>query len=114
MSRADNREINSGNTITDNLIHDVANQYLGGIGIWVGYTQHSTIAHNQIDDVPYTAISIGWGGWHSDLLTPNTDPNVNADNRISDNLMFNYMQTSATAGPSTPTAVRPTASPSSW
>ena len=71
---ADNREINSGNVITDNLIHHVAIQYLGGIGIWVGYTQHTTISHNQIDDVPYTAISIGWGGWHSDLLTPNNDP----------------------------------------
>ncbi|HEX3840032.1 MAG TPA: right-handed parallel beta-helix repeat-containing protein [Acidimicrobiales bacterium] len=94
----DNREINSGNTITDNLIHHVAIQYLGGIGIWVGYSQRTTIAHNQIDDVPYTAISIGWGGWHSNLLSPNSDPNVNSGNRITDNLMFNYMQTLGDGG----------------
>ena len=65
---ADNREIDLGDTITDNYIHDVANQYLGGVGIWVGYAQHALITHNQIDDVPYTAISIGWGGWHSTVL----------------------------------------------
>ena len=68
-------EINSGNVITDNYIHDVANQYLGGVGIWLGYTQRSLIAHNQIDDVPYTGISIGWGGWHANVLTPNSDSN---------------------------------------
>jgi hypothetical protein len=95
---ADNREINSGNIITDNLIHSVAIQYLGGIGIWVGYSQHTTISHNQIDDVPYTAISIGWGGWHSNLLSPNSDPNVNTYNQITDNLMFNYMQTLGDGG----------------
>jgi hypothetical protein len=95
---ADNREIVSGNTITDNLIQDVAIQYLGGIGIWVGYTAHTTISHNQIDDVPYSAISIGWGGWHSNFLTPNNDPNVNTDNQITDNLMFNYMQSLGDGG----------------
>jgi hypothetical protein len=85
-------EINLGNVITDNYIHDVAIQYLGGIGIWVGYSQGSEIEHNQIDDVPYTGISIGWAGWHANILTPNSDPNVNADNTISDNLIYNYMQ----------------------
>jgi hypothetical protein len=95
---ADNREINSGNTITDNLIHHVAIQYLGGIGIWVGYSQHTTISHNQIDDVPYTAISIGWGGWHTTFLSPDNDPNVNTGNRITDNLMFNYMESMGDGG----------------
>jgi hypothetical protein len=89
---SDNREIDANDTITDNYIHDVANEYLGGIGIWVGYAQHAVITHNQIDDVPYTAISIGWAGWHSSFASPNSDPNVNADNVISDNLLFNYMQ----------------------
>ncbi len=89
---ADGREINTNDTISDNYIHNVANQYLGGIGIWVGYAQHMLITHNQIDDVPYTAISVGWAGWHSTALTPRSDPNVNADNVVSDNLLYNYMQ----------------------
>ena len=95
---ADNREINADDTIIDNDIHDVANQYLGGVGIWVGYTHHAVISHNQIDHVPYTAISIGWGGWHSNVLSPDSDPNVNADNVISDNLLYDYMQTLGDGG----------------
>jgi hypothetical protein len=95
---SDQREINSGNTITDNYIHDVANQYLGGVGIWVGYAQHTMISHNQIDDVPYTAISMGWGGWHTSFINPDADPNVNSGNVITDNLMFNYMTTLGDGG----------------
>jgi hypothetical protein len=95
---ADNREIDAYDTISDNYIHNVANQFLGGVGIWEGYAQHSLITHNQVDDVPYTAISIGWAGWHSNILKPNSDPNVNADNVISDNLLYNYMQTLGDGG----------------
>jgi hypothetical protein len=91
-------EINANDTITDNDIHNVANQWLGGIGIWVGYTQHAVITHNQVDDVPYTAISIGWAGWHSNIFRPDDDPNVNADNVVSDNLLYNYMQTLGDGG----------------
>jgi hypothetical protein len=89
---ADNREIDSNDTISDNYIHNVAIEYLGGVGIWEGYAQHALISHNQIDDVPYTAISIGWAGWHANILSPDSDPNVNSDNVISDNLLYNYMQ----------------------
>lgn len=88
---AGSNEVDANNTVTDNYIYDVANQYLGGVGIWVGYTSGSVISHNQVDDVPYTAISIGWGGWHTTESDPNSDPNVNADNVISDNLLYNYM-----------------------
>jgi hypothetical protein len=88
----------SRNTITDNYIHDVANQYLGGIGIWLGYSQYSTVSHNQLNDLPYTAISIGWGGWHSNLANPNSDQNMNSHNLIADNLMFNYMTTLGDGG----------------
>jgi hypothetical protein len=89
---ANNSEINSGNSIVDNYIHNVAAEYAGGIGIWVGYTQHTLISHNQIDDLPYSGISIGWGGWHTDVSSPNTDANVNADNVISDNLIYEVMK----------------------
>ena len=91
-------EIDSGNVVTDNYIHDVANEYLGGVGIWLGYTQRSTISHNQIDQVPYTAISVGWGGWHTHLTTPDSDPNVNSANVIADNLLYDYMTTLGDGG----------------
>ena len=93
----DSGDIN-GNTITDNYVHDVANQYLGGVGIWLGYSQNSTVSHNQLNDLPYTAISIGWGGWHTNLANPNSDQNMNSHNKIADNVMYNYMTTLGDGG----------------
>lgn len=89
---AGSEEIDTGDTIADNYIHDVAIEWLGGVGIWIGYTQNLSVVHNQIDDVPYSAISMGWAGWHATVFSPNADPNVNTGNVIADNLLYDYMQ----------------------
>lgn len=91
---ADAREINADNRVSDNYIHDTSVEYQGGVGIWEGYTQNSDITHNQIDDVPYTAISSGWG-WAYD---PSTDTTVARGNRIDENLIFDHMQTLVDGG----------------
>ncbi|HVW80975.1 MAG TPA: right-handed parallel beta-helix repeat-containing protein [Mycobacteriales bacterium] len=85
-------------TVTENYIHQVANQYLGGVGIWIGYSTYSRITHNYIEHVPYTAISIGWGGWHQTVLAPNRNPNGNAGNVVSNNVMYDYMHTLGDGG----------------
>ena len=80
------------NTISDNWVHDVAAEFHGGVGIWVGYSQGTTVTHNQVDNTPYTAISVGWGGWHTDTLHPD-NPSVMGDNNVSYNLIYNYLTT---------------------
>jgi hypothetical protein len=85
-------------TIADNYVHRAAIQYLGGIGIWLGYVQHARIVHNQIDHVPYTGISVGWGGWHGDLLSADSDDNISAHNVVADNLIYHYMLTLGDGG----------------
>ncbi|MEW5979622.1 MAG: right-handed parallel beta-helix repeat-containing protein [Acidobacteriota bacterium] len=55
-----------GNQITNNYIHNVAVEYIGGVGIFVGYTDGTYIAHNEITKLPYTGISIGWGWGEAD------------------------------------------------
>ncbi|MHB1487247.1 MAG: right-handed parallel beta-helix repeat-containing protein [Acidimicrobiales bacterium] len=89
---ADDREINDGNTITNNWIQNVGAEYHGAVGIWVGYTRDTVIAHNQLDRLPYTAISVGWGGWHTDLLHP-ANPSIAGHNLIADNLIYDYLTT---------------------
>jgi hypothetical protein len=88
----DVREINTRNTITDNYVHAIGAEYPSAPGIWVGYTQHTTITHNQLNDLPYSGISLGWGGWHTNSETPDTNPNINGYNLIADNLIFHHMQ----------------------
>ena len=59
-----------GNHIENNLFRNVGAEYRGGIPIVVGYARYTRIAHNQIDHIPYAAISIGWGGWPDKIALP--------------------------------------------
>jgi hypothetical protein len=80
----------TGNTIADNHVFAAAVEYRGGVGILVGYAEHTLITHNQLDTLPYTAISIGWGGWLDKRGLP-AQPNFSNHNVISNNLIFNYL-----------------------
>jgi hypothetical protein len=82
----------SGNTIADNWFHNMPVEYHGGVAIDVGYTEHTTISHNQIDHTSYTGISIGWGGWPDKIKKPAL-PNYSNNNQLDHNLFFDFMQT---------------------
>ena len=47
--------------IYQNLIKNVAVEYSGCVGLFAGYLVNTTIAHNDIEELPYTGISLGWG-----------------------------------------------------
>ncbi|WP_369249940.1 fibronectin type III domain-containing protein [Streptomyces sp. R41] len=81
----------SGEQVTNNHLYGLPREFHGGVAILNGYTQHNTIAHNQIDHVGYSAISLGWGGWPDKIGDPAT-PNPSHDNAVRDNLIFDYMQ----------------------
>ena len=57
----DRRVIPARLTIANNLIHDVATEDWGTLGICCGYVSECIIAHNEIYDVSYSAINLGWG-----------------------------------------------------
>lgn len=50
----------SRNQITDNHIHDIGIVYPAAVGVWIGQSGGNTVAHNEINDTFYTAISVGW------------------------------------------------------
>ena len=57
----------------------------------IRYAANTSLVHNQIDHTPYTAISIGWGGWFDLLMMPGL-ANYSHDNDVSNNLIFQVMQ----------------------
>ncbi|MEV0634323.1 fibronectin type III domain-containing protein [Streptomyces sp. NPDC050619] len=81
----------SGVQVTDNHLYGLPREYHGAVAILNGYTQNNTIAHNQIDHVGYSAISMGWGGW-PDKIGDAATPNPSHDNAVRDNLIHDYMQ----------------------
>jgi len=57
----DDSLITKDNNITNNYIHNIGVEYRDAVGIWLGYTDNSLVSHNEICDLPYTGISVGWG-----------------------------------------------------
>jgi len=80
----------SGIVVKDSHFYNTSAEYHGGVAIDVGYVEKSTFTHNQIDHVPYTAISIGWGGWPDKVKLP-AQPNYSNNNAITNNLIFDHM-----------------------
>jgi hypothetical protein len=78
----DDRIVCSDELISDNLITNVANEDWGCVGIAAGFIKNLTIEHNEISDVAYSGISMGWG-WTS-------TENVMRNNKILGNKIHHY------------------------
>jgi Right handed beta helix region/GH141 insertion domain len=48
------------NAIRNCLIERCGQLYMGCVGVWVGLAQGTAIEHNEIREMPYTGVSIGW------------------------------------------------------
>lgn len=79
---ADRRIICNGLSITNNLITDVTNEDWGCVGIGAGFVRNTNICHNEICEVSYTGISMGWG-WNRQVCSM-------ANNHVCHNLIHHY------------------------
>ncbi len=81
-------QVSKGNKISHTLIEDCGKQFYGAVGIWGGLIANTIIDHNEIRDMPYTGISIGWM-WNP-AATPCRENTINANhihhimNKLSD------------------------------
>jgi hypothetical protein len=57
----DPREVCNSIYIAENLITDAANEDWSCVGIGLGYTKGSGVYFNEVENVSYTGISMGWG-----------------------------------------------------
>ncbi len=70
--------------IASNHVHDCGVEYMGAVGIWVGFAQRAAIVHNRVHDLPYTGISLGWQ-W-------NPQPTPCKENTVAFNHIFRVMK----------------------
>ena len=73
--------------VRNNVIRRVANEYFGQTAISVYYESNINIVHNDIQDLPYTAISAGWGWGYASMMST-YHKNIN----ITHNKISNAMQ----------------------
>ena len=85
----DPSQITLDNAILDNFITRAGLDFPGSPGIWVGYAEQTEVARNELFDLPYTGISVGWGwggvdvGGGAGYLTPaNSRANHIHHNRV--------------------------------
>jgi hypothetical protein len=57
----DQQEVCTEERIANNVVTDCANEDWGCVGIAVGYARRIAIEHNEVSNLPYTGISLGWG-----------------------------------------------------
>lgn len=81
----DAREITKDNLIRNNYISQAGQEYFDAVGVFVGYTDDTIVDHNELDNLPYTGISVGWG-WGGG------DPSVAKNNQITHNRVHHVMQ----------------------
>lgn len=94
----DPRFIVKNNRLINNYIHDVAVEYKGGLGIFVGYTNGTVVANNEICNLPYSGVSVGWGWGETDAGGGARDqpsrfdkPTAARNNRIEHNHIHHVM-----------------------
>lgn len=53
-------EVSKNNKVTQSVIENCGRQFYGAIGIWCGLVSNTVIEHNEIRNLPYSGISVGW------------------------------------------------------
>src|SRR4029077_12213027 len=65
------------------------NQYRGSVGIWAGYTTRLLVQYNQLSQLPYAGIDIGWGFNHTPPAgTPGPTGNQIIDNYVGHSMLW--------------------------
>lgn len=75
-------EVSTRDSLIDNLVTDVTNEDWGCVGISAGYVKDILIEHNEVSDVSYSGICVGWG-WTK-------EKNAMSGNRILRNKVTHY------------------------
>jgi hypothetical protein len=71
-------------TIKNNLMASLGRVHLEAVGVWVGQADNILIEQNEIRDLYYSGISIGWTWWYAKSLSHN--------NKVIGNLIHKYGQ----------------------
>ncbi|MCA2215484.1 RICIN domain-containing protein [Jidongwangia harbinensis] len=102
----DQRMVNRDITVSNNRIHDLGIEYRGSVSVLTTYVTNTTVSHNEVYNLPYSGMSIGYGWGSNDAGGSNhyanrglynyqpryTTPTTAANNRLVGNYIHDVMQ----------------------
>jgi Ricin-type beta-trefoil lectin domain len=103
---SDSRMVDQNITISNNLVHDMGLDYRGITSFLATYVTNATIAHNEVYNMPYSGISVGFGWGANDAGGSNDYANrglynyqprystatTASNNQVIDNYVHDIMQ----------------------
>ncbi|WP_285622322.1 RICIN domain-containing protein [Actinoallomurus iriomotensis] len=84
----DQRMVNKNLTISDNVVHDIGLDYRGITSFLPTYVTNATITHNEVYNMPYSGISVGFGWGAND---------AGGSNDYANRGLYNYQPRYSTA-----------------
>lgn len=89
-------------TVTNNLFKDTSRLFWGVAGIMVYMTENMLFQNNQVENTPYSGISLGWGWWNmngsDESVVPGEPSTTMKNNKILNNRFINTITTLSDAG----------------
>jgi hypothetical protein len=78
------------NSVENCLFENCGVNFAGAVGLWIGLASDTTVAHNELRNLPYTGVSVGWR-WDD-------SPSPCRGNKLSENHIHHVMQALSDGG----------------
>lgn len=99
---ANTESICSNINITNNLFKNTSRLFWGNPGVIFHAVYNMNFQYNQIENTPYSGLSLGWGWWNfngsADAVIPDNASIVCRDNKIVNNRFYNCITTLGDGG----------------